>query len=169
MVEIYKDIEGYEQLYQISNQGTVKSFGNGNSNNSKERILKPAKDKDGYLYVCLSKQGKRKYYRVHRLVCQAFISNPNNLSFVNHRNEIKTDNRASNLEWCDCSYNINYGTRNQIVAEKLSKQVLCVETGKIYTSAMEVQRHLGFDNSNISKCCNGRCKQAYGYTWKFVS
>lgn len=164
MIEIFKDIEGYENLYQISNLGNVKSLGNGNSNNSKEKILKPAKDKKGYLYVDLYKQGKRKTYKVHRLVAKVFIENPNNLPQVNHKDEDKTNNAVENLEFCDAKYNINYGTRN----EKISKQLMCLETGKIYTSTREVQKQLGFSHSNISRCCNGKLKQAYGYTWCYV-
>lgn len=164
MIEIFEDIAGYEGLYQVSNWGTVKSLGNGNSNNSKEKILKPTKDKKGYLTVDLYKDGKRKIYKVHRLVAQTFIENPNNLPQVNHKDENKKNNAASNLEWCDAKYNINYGTRN----EKISKQLMCLETGKIYPSTREVQKQLGFAHSNISKCCNGKLKQAYGYTWCYV-
>lgn len=99
---------------------------------------------------------------------QAFIENPNNLEQINHKNEIKTDNRVENLDYCDRKYNINYGTRNQRVAEKLSKQVLCVETGKIYTSTHQVERELGFNQSAISRCCSGKLKTCGGYTWKYV-
>ena len=164
MIEIFKDIEGYENLYQISNLGNVKSLGNGNSNNSKEKILKPTKDKKGYLTVDLYKDGKRKIYKVHRLVAKVFIENPNNLPQVNHKDEDKTNNAVENLEFCDAKYNINYGTRN----EKISKQLMCLETGKIYTSTREVQKQLGFSHSNISRCCNGKLKQAYGYTWCYI-
>lgn len=168
-MEIYKDIEGYEGLYQVSNLGRVKSLGNGDSNASKERILKPYKAKGDYLLVDLHKQGKRKQHLVHRLVAMAFIDNPNNLEQINHRDEDKTNNSIQNLEWCDRKHNINYGTRNQRVAEKLSKQVLCVETGVIYPSAHQVERELGFANTYISAVCIGRYKQAYGYTWRYVN
>ena len=114
MKEIFKDIEEYEGLYQISNLGRVKSLKYG-----KERILKPAKDKKGYLYVCLYKQGKMKIYRVHRLVAQAFIPNPNNLPQVNHKDEDKTNNASSNLEFCDAKYNNNYGNHNKKMGEKI--------------------------------------------------
>lgn len=189
-MEIWKDIKGYEGLYQISNYGRVKSLGNGNSNNSKERILKPAKLKDGYLYVILSKQGKRKGFKIHRLVAQAFIENPNNYPQVNHKDEDKTNNNVSNLEFCTPKYNINYGTAIQRRVEntdykaiaakidytvisakrtaKISKQVLCVETGKIYSSIHQVERELGFDGSCISKCCRGKLTTMYGYHWEYV-
>ena len=68
------------------------------------------------------------------------------------------------MEFCDAKYNNNYGTRT----EKCSKQVLCVETGKIYTSTSEVARQLGFANTYISRCCNGKQQTAYGYTWKYL-
>jgi hypothetical protein len=169
MKEIFKDIEGYEGLYQVSNLGNVKALGNGGSNNSKEKILKLTKDKDGYLNITLHKQGKVKTYKIHRLVAMAFIENPNNLEQINHRDEDKANNHVTNLEWCTPKQNINYGTHNQRMAESKSKPVICLETGKIYTSTMDVQRQLGFDNSNISKCCRGKLKQAYSYTWQYVS
>ena len=172
-MEIYKDIEGYEGLYQVSNLGNVKSLGN--DKKRKEKILKPNKNNRGYLYVGLCKQGKIKMCKIHRLVAKAFIPNPNNYEEINHLNESKIDNRASNLEWCDHKYNINYGTHNQRSAasrknnKKQGEQVLCLETGKIYPSIMEVERQTGFAHSNISKVCNGKLKQAYGFHWKYVS
>ena len=167
MKEIFKNIQGYENLYQISSNGRVKSL---NYNHTgKERILKPAKYNCGYLMVGLWKQGKSKRYLVHRLVALHFIPNPNNLPQVNHKDEDKTNNQVNNLEWCDSLYNINYGTRNQRVVESLSKKVLCVETGKIYPSISEVQREFGFSKGNISKCCNGKLKQMYGFHWRYVN
>lgn len=170
MKEIYKEIEGYEGLYQISNYGRVKSFGNGNSNNSKERILKPQKNSDEHLRVSLYKEGKVKLYFVHRLVAEAFIVNPNNYPIINHKDEDKTNNKVDNLEWCTPKYNNNYGTRNQRITNhpNKSKQVLCVETGVVYPSANEVQRQLGFAQQNISSACTGRYKQAYGFHWQYV-
>lgn len=170
--EIYKDIEGYENLYQISNHGNVKSLGN--EKTRKERILKPIKNHKGYMQVILCKQGKPKLYLIHRLVAQAFIDNPNNLPQVNHIDEVKTNNASSNLEWVTPKQNNNYGTRNQRVAEsntnnpKLSKSVLCIETGVIYASTMEVQRELGFSQGNISSACNGGYNTAYGFHWCYV-
>lgn len=162
-MEIYKDIEGYEE-YQISSYGRVKSLKFG-----KEKILKPIKDKKGYLMVILSKQGTQKHYKIHRLVAQAFIDNPNNLPQVNHKDEDKTNNVINNLEWCNQKYNNNYGTRNQRQSEKMSKQVLCVETGKVYKSTHQVERQLGFAQQYISQCCNGKYKTAYKFHWKYVS
>ena len=95
-------------------------------------LLTPSFDKDGYYRVTLSNGNKKKTCRVHRLVAEAFIPNPNNLPEVNHKSEVKTENSASNLEWCDTTYNINYGSRNERVRESLSKPVVCVETGQVY-------------------------------------
>lgn len=172
MEEIFKDIEGYEG-YQVSNYGNVKSLGNDKTR--KDKILKPAKTWYGYLRVGLWKQGKRKTHFVHRLVASAFIENPNNFCELNHKDEDKTNNIVDNLEWCTRLYNHNYGTINQRIAESntnhpnKSKQVLCVETNKIYPSTMEIQRQLGFNKSAISRCCNGKLKTAYSYTWQYVS
>lgn len=181
MEEEWRDIAGYEGLYKVSNMGRVKSLGNGNSNNSnncKERILKSVKHKDGYLLIDLCKEGKRKGHRVHRLVAQAFIDNPDNLPEVNHKDENKENNCVSNLEWCDRKYNINYGTRTQKVAElnrnsqKVSKPIMAIHkiNGLILTfpSAREASRQVGVPVSNISACCNGRLKSAGKYIWKYA-
>lgn len=166
-MEIWRDIEKYEGLYQVSNQGRVKSLKFG-----KEKILKSGKDKDGYLKVDLCKDGKKKTCQVHRLVAQAFIDNPSNLEQVNHKDEDKTNNNVSNLEWCSAKYNMNYGTHNERVAKALSKQVnqysLDDKLIATYPSTMEVERQLGYSNKNISKCCLGKYKQAYKYKWRYA-
>ena len=113
--EIWCPIRGYEGIYEVSDQGRVKSIGYG-----KERILRPGRNTCGYLLVGLRKNREQKWYLVHRLVAQAFIPNPDNLPQVNHKDENKTNNSVQNLEWCDRKYNCNYGTRNQ----RISKPVL---------------------------------------------
>ena len=165
--EVWKNIEGYEGIYQVSNQGRVKSIGYG-----KERILKPAKVGSGYLKVNLWKNGEKKQFLVHRLVCQTFIYNPYNLPEVNHRDENKTNNYVENLEWCDRKYNNNYGTHNQRMVEKLSKSVLqFTKDGKFvkeWKSTKDVERNLGFNHSFISACCLGKYKFGYEYIWKYT-
>lgn len=174
-VEIWKDIEGYEGIYKVSNKGNVKSLERkvkkfDGYRTIKEKILKPEKCNNGYLRIRLNKEGKEEKYLLHRLVANAFIDNPDNLPQVNHRNEIKTDNRVTNLEFCTSKYNINYGTRNIRVAKAQSKPVICIETGKIYTSTNEVQRQLGFSQGHICDCCNKRYgrKTVCGYHWEWA-
>ena len=118
MMEEWRAVPGYEGLYEVSSYGRVKSLKRYKSNNGgipliKERILKPYNDKKGYLNVRL----RNKNFKVHRLVAQAFIPNPNNLPQVNHKNEDKSDNRVDNLEWCTAKYNNTYGTRQDKVRD----------------------------------------------------
>ena len=179
MEEIWKEIVGYDGLYQISNLGRVKSLGNNKT--KKEKILKSSVDGDGYLFVKLYKNRKFKSFIVHRLVAEAFIQNPNNLPQVNHKDENKQNNCVQNLEWCTVKYNVNYGTRNKRVAEKstngkLSKPVLQIDktTNEViaeFPSTNEVERQLGFANTHISKCCKNKPHHntAYGYKWKYKS
>jgi hypothetical protein len=105
-VEIWKDIEGYEGLYQVSNLGNVKSL----YTNKNLSYIKCGRDRE-YLSVSLSKDKKLKIYYIHRLVAETFIDNPNNYPYVNHKDENKQNNCVNNLEWCSPKYNINYGTR----------------------------------------------------------
>lgn len=109
--EIWKEIKGFEGNYSVSSEGRVRSNGLLKGKNSKVRILKTELSKKGYLRVGLTKDGKQKKYLVHRLVCMAFLDNPNNLPDVNHKNECKTDNRLVNLEWMSRRDNMNYGDR----------------------------------------------------------
>jgi hypothetical protein len=177
-MEIWRDIEGYEGLYQVSNMGRVKSLernvvkGKGGLYKIEEKILKSGKHSGGYLYVCLYNEGKIKYYTIHRLVANAFIPNPNNFPQVNHKDEDKTNNRVENLEWCDRKYNCNYGTHNERMAKSRSKPVLqFTKEGyfiKKWESAKEVERELGISNSNITACCKGKIKTAYGFVWMYA-
>ena len=127
--EIWKDIEGFEGKYQVSNMSNVKSLertvwnGRGYYKTVPERILKARKASNGYLQVQLCKDGKVKGYLVHRLVASAFCENPEGYTEVNHLDENKTNNNADNLEWCSRSYNANYGTRNQRAGKKVAEKL----------------------------------------------
>ena len=164
--EVWKDIDEYEGLYQVSNLGRVKSLKRCN-----DKIMSLRRDKDGYILVNLWKNHERKTFKVHRLVSQTFITNPQNLPQVNHKDEDKTNNRVENLEWCDSKYNNNYGTHIQRSAEKQSKPVLQLtkdgEFIREWKSASDVERNLGYSQGNITKCCLGKYKSAYGYVWKY--
>ena len=144
MIEIWKDIEGYEGLYEVSSYGRVRSLGQFVNHNfggyayRKGRILKPGLGSRGYLSVTLSKNGIQKQYTVHRLVAQAFIENPDNLPQVNHKDEDRTNNNVTNLEWCDAKYNVNYGNRlNKFYDSRIKSGYMNPE-------------HLGLDKKTIS-------------------
>ena len=118
--EEWRPVDGYEN-YEVSNFGRVKSLNYHRTD--KEGILKPGKNKDGYLYVGLCRNGKMKYFKVHKLVAEAFLPNPECFEQVNHKDEDKTNNCVSNLEFCDAKYNSNFGSRNKRIASALSKPV----------------------------------------------
>lgn len=172
--EIWRDIPNYEGLYQASNLGRVKSLGR--PYRRKEKILKLSISHRGYYIVALSKNSIVKTYRVHILVYETFNGLiPENMQ-VNHINEIKADNRLSNLNLMTCKENINWGTgiersTKKRINGKCSKPVLQFDLQdnfiKEYPSAMQVERELGFANSNIIKCCKGKYKTANGFKWKY--
>lgn len=176
MEEFWKDIEGYEGLYQVSNFGRVKSLerlvksNNNNYRIVKEKILKQNQDKDGYRIISLNKNNKGKSYRLHRLVAEAFIPNPNNYLVVNHKDENKENNYVDNLEWCTIHYNNIYGHR--IEKAKKNKNIplkqcdLFGNIVNIWNSATEVCNVLGYDISSIRKCCNKKRLTAYGFKWE---
>ena len=126
LLEIWKDIEGYEGLYQVSNLGRVKSLKV--SKIKSERIRKSYQQSSGYISIVLCKNGKVTNHKIHRLVANAFIDNPDNLPEVNHMDEDKTNNCVDNLEWCDSSYNKNYGTRTEKFIRSRGTPVKCIET-----------------------------------------
>ena len=174
IIEIWKPVDGYEGLYEVSNLGRVKSLKYGN-----EKVLKPVKDKDGYLVVSLYRDGKRKMFKIHRLVAIAFIPNPEGFEQINHIDEDKTNNVALNIEWCDCKYNINFGSRNKRAATARSKPVEASRFSDFRTiefrfaSTMEAGRN-GYSSGHVSDCCN-RCyhyegnNRYKGLYWRFAS
>lgn len=183
-MEQWKDIQGYENLYQISNTGRVKSLPRYDDYGRfyPEKILKPEMLRKGYLRVKLgSRKDSFEKIMVHRLVATAFIPNPESLPQINHKNEDKTDNRVENLEWCDNSYNHNYGTHNERVALSMQKKVAqCDVDGNIiavFDSIKEAAKKVNVCPSSISKCINqipatiykGKqyfVKSVGGYKWK---
>lgn len=173
MEEIWKDIEGYEGYYQISNLGRVKSLNrickhpSGVTRRVNERIMKFDINKLGYLRVHLAKDGTDKKISVHRLVAQAFIPNPDNYPIVNHKDENPSNNNIKNLEWCDIKYNNTYGNK----IKKLYKEIIQLnKEGKIikyYPNTVQASKETGIVRCTITNCLNGRTKTAGGYIWKF--
>lgn len=163
MEEIWKDIKGFEGLYQVSNMGRVRSL--------RKNIILKSRIARGYEGVTLCANNIHKDYYIHRMVANAFIPNPNNYPIVNHKDENKTNNCVDNLEWCTQEYNVNYGTGIAKRARSRSKKVLQFNLDgtfiKEWKSTMDVQRNLGFAQSNIVKVCNGKRKSAYRYLWKY--
>lgn len=162
--EEFRDIPGYEGLYEVSNLGRVRNKKTG-------RILKPFKNTNGYFRLDLCKNGIRRAAKVHRLVAEAFIPNPQNLPCVNHKDENKINNCLDNLEWCTYEYNNNYGTIKERKSEKMSKPVLQLDRNgnfvREWPSARKVEEELGINDGNISSCCSGKLKTAGGYLWKY--
>ena len=168
-MENWKDIKGYEGLYQISDQGNVFSV-------RSNKILKLGLKSGGYKKVNLSKNGLTKTYTIHRLVAEAFIPNPNNLPCINHKDERLSNNCVDNLEWCTVSYNINYGTRNNRVSKKLTNGERSISIKQlsldgiiiaIWPNAYEAKRN-GYSQSAINECCQGKRKTHKGYKWEYL-
>lgn len=161
----YKLIEGFGD-YIVSSDGKVYSLKHG-----KMKEKKPWVNKSGYLDVLLWANGRHVHKLIHRLVARAFISNPDNLPEVNHKDEVKTNNCVGNLEWCTSEYNKNFGSRGERVAKALinhpdlSVPVVCLETGVVYPSVSEASRQTGVHYQHISNCCNGKRQTAGGYHW----
>lgn len=170
MKEIWKDIEGYEGLYQVSNLGRVKRLKG--KYMSKERILKPCENNTGYLQVHLCKNSKSKFYKVHRLVALAFIQNPENKQQVNHIDETKLNNVVSNLEWVTAKENNNHGTRieRSIISNQKKVKAIDIANGEYnyYESLKACGMELGIEPSSITKQLKGKLKQTGGYVFEYT-
>ena len=173
--EIWKDITGYEGLYQISNLGRVKSLSRKYSR--KDCIMNTPTNHWGYKMVYLSRNKHKKFFSVHRLVALHFIDNPHNYQFVNHIDEDKTNNNVTNLEWCTSKYNTNYGTciqrrvakqRNRHGAKRGLQYTMSLKFIKEYPSIMEAKRVTNISPRAICACCKGYQKSAYGFIWKYA-
>lgn len=178
--EKWKDIIGYEGLYQVSNLGRVKSLNYRNT--GEEKIRKLVIDKYGYFVIPLRVNGKSKQHFVHRLVALTFIPNPDNLPQIDHINTDRTDNRVENLRWCTAKENSN----NPLTIDKKRKNPRYGVTGvnnvsstvvmqfsndgkfiKKWNCITDVQRELGINRGNVIKCCKGKRKSAGGYIWRY--
>ncbi|MBU0963112.1 MAG: HNH endonuclease [Nanoarchaeota archaeon] len=166
--EIFKDIKCYEGRYKISNFGRVISLSEMNRRGSK-LFSKTYKNYRGYIQVALFIGKKRKSHLIHRLIAEAFIPNPKNLKFINHKNGIKDDNRIENLEWVTSSENMQHAFDNNLC--NLRKKVLQLDYNNNLINEFPglriAEKQTGISHCNISMCCNGKQKTSRGFIWKF--
>ena len=179
-MEIWKDIPGYEGLYQVSNLGNVRSLRYGNRDEVRELFLKP--HTNGYLQVELHKNGKRKMFTVHRLVAKAFVDGYDEGLMVNHIDENKKNNVATNLEWVSASQNVLHSISHRKVVKTRNypkfhprtdkrpvvQMSLDGEPIKHWSSTIEVKEKLGYSDWSVKQCCRGNRQTAYGYKWQYA-
>lgn len=189
MQEIWKDVIGYEGLYQVSNTGKIKSLSrliksgpNGRTRKLPEQYMKLPNTKFGYVCVPLRNGKKQKRIFVHRLVADAFIPNLDNKPCVNHIDCNTKNNCAANLEWCTHKENTNHAMQNHLLDNALKKLKKIsvgrhvglvaqnMQTGEtiFFCSTREAERH-GFVRKSISNACDGKYKQHKGYAWRYAT
>ena len=181
MEEIWKQVKGYEGIYEVSNLGRVKSlartvraiYGRAthySEQKVKERILKPSFSTYGYAYVALARNGKSKTTLVHRIVAEAFIPNPDDLPCVNHKDENPSNDCVDNLEWCTYSYNNTYKNihlRKKHTNRKIIQYDLDMNELKRWDSITEAAKFYGIQTTNISACCIGKRNHCAGFKWRY--
>lgn len=173
--EIWKDIKGYEGLYQVSNLGYVKSLKKTKEViNKGKKYIKTIKEKElkgsfheGYKTVGLIKNGRTITKYIHRLVAEAFIPNPYNYPIINHIDEDKSNNHYKNLEWCTYEYNNNYGNKTKDIKKSIIQYDLDFNFIKRWESISEIENELLISVSNICSCCRFKIKSAGGYIWRY--
>ena len=150
-------------MYEVSDLGRIRHIDG-----------KPRKTREcaGYVYVCVRKDGKTRNVRLHRLVASAFVPNPENKPHINHKDGNKANNCAHNLEWCTPSENERHKVNSLGIKQTpplLQKSVVCVETGRKFTSIKEASEQMGINGKHIGEAASGKRKTASGYHWRFVS
>ena len=164
MMEIWKDVPEFSNLYQVSNLGNVRSI------TRYKKVLKPWIDKDGYRTVVLKNRGIEKHFRVSRLVAEAFVPNPHSKKIVNHIDMKRDNDAASNLEWCTTKENVEHSYKHGKYVgngHKSVSQCNCGVLVKSWPSISEAARTLAIPSGNICKCLAGRRNQAGGYEWRY--
>lgn len=166
-MEKYIVLQGFYDCYAISNMGNLKNL-------RTNHILKPSTNKDGYKSVLLSKNGKKMSIRVHRLVALYFLENPNKYPDINHKNGIKDDNRAENLEWCSKSMNVKHAYDNNLIKTTYSNRDILVydkETGEhlfTFESVSQCSKMLNLNDSSIYRVLKGRNSHHKGFIFKYI-
>ena len=180
MIEVWKDIRGYEGLYQVSSLGKVKSCEKmifhfrGGLRKLKEKERKLVFDSDGYLVVDLYKEGKGKMNKVHRLVATAFIENTQNKKCVNHKNGIKSDNKVENLEWCTNSENQIHAFETGLKKPQINNEKSVLMYGKMngefvmeFKSIAKASEYLNCKRCDVSSVLRGRQKSVRNHTFQY--
>ena len=168
ITEVWRPVKGFEGRYEVSNYGRIKSLNY--CNRGYEKILSPSKDHYGYLFISLGRGGRNK--KVHRLVAEAFLPNPNNLPEVNHKDENRANNAVWNLEWCDRKYNMNYGTCREKIGR--NREIPIIQSDlegnfiRRWKSISEAKRS-GYSKWCIICCCKNIYSQHSGYKWSYAS
>lgn len=170
--DFIRPVQGYDGDYYVSRAGEVIST---NYSRRGRIAYMSLSERNGYKQLLLSKNGISKMNKVHRLVASAFHPNPNKLPVINHKNEIKTDNRADNLEWCTYRYNSNYGTaierrmealmeyRTPVIQKDLKGNIIAIHWSIAYVADDEISKQ------GITNCCRGRMKYYKGFTWEYCN
>lgn len=183
--EIWKDIKEFEGLYQVSNMGHVRSLDRTDKKGQFRfgRVLADKHNNRGYHTIALSRDGTTKYRLIHRLVAMAFLDNPNKLPEVNHIDEDKANNAASNLEWCTSEYNLNYGTRKARIAESAGykhktnyynkpKPIVATNVATGFSVRLPnlhaAGERLGIDFRQVSAVIRGKQRTAHGYRFELA-
>lgn len=157
--------------YAVDRLGNVYSL-------RKNKRLTPKQNWDGYLRVQLWEHGKCEYVSIHRLIAKAFIPNPENKPFINHKNGVKSDNRVENLEWCTQKENIKHAHKTglskkcpknwKVLSKPVEQWTVDGKYVKTFPSQSEVERELGIPHTGVSACCKGKLKTAGHYVWKYA-
>ena len=172
--EEWKDIPGYEGLYQASTFGRVRGLKRCvGGRMQRATILKQILHRDGYPKITLYKDHRSKHFQTHRIIAMTFIPNPDDLPQINHKDENKINNHVENLEWCTRSYNCKYGHRNDKSISRCSVKVAQLDLNgnyiAEYSSMREAGRITGVSDSKICEVCHGHRNTTGGYKWKIIN
>ena len=184
MQEVWKDIPGYEGIYQISTSGQIKSSDrpvwHGTFMYTRKGTIRKPFDARGYKALNLSKDGKKTFFTVHRLVALTFIPNPDNLPEINHKDGNKLNNHVDNLEWCTPSQNTQHAVDTGLLskqiliensrkgADKISVRLRCEDTGEIFGKISDIAKVLKIKQLTAETVAKGRTHKGKGWLFSII-